>query len=345
MVGTAGATDGTWLGPVKVSPRSPTPRPASARRRSAWTARPAVSLGKAPVAVAGEGEHTVAGDGHGRGRATRRRPADVRHRYRRARGGAAGARRGGSSIPTVTPNGDKARRVHRDPLLGVGARDRHRRRQRTAPGSRSRTIGRQGRGRAPRGALGRANGQGHRRSGWPLHRHAHRHRPGRQRLGVPVAAPVDVYAALSAISRTPALFFPQDGDALAPKSTVRFTLLPPPACRSTSWMRKGTVVRSAWTDRDLEAGAQSWSWNGKLADGTWARARHVPVPRPGDQRRAGGRRLRRRPGRRVPRGHLDGHVAGPGAAFTITAVTAERLATAPRITVRQPGVIDLVRAR
>ena len=335
VVGTAGATEGTWLGPVKVSPAITDATSGVRTKTISVDGADPVSLGKAAVAVAGEGEHTVsvtATDVAGNAATTSRTfvidtVAPVVELLALAAEG--------SSIPTVTPNGDKAGESIAIPYS-------------VSESAAVTAVFADGTGVVVRTITGKVEA-GAREAAWD----------GRTAKGVavpdgrytvtltgtdpagnassPVVAPVDVYAALSAISRTPALFFPQDGDALAAKSTVRFTLLAPARVSLDVVDGKGTVVRTAWADRDFEAGSQSWSWNGKRADGTRAPRgtyRFLVRATNGEQAAAGAATTIADAFRTV----TSTTSPARGAAFTITVVTAERLATTPRITVRQPGV-------
>ena len=153
----------------------------------------------------------------------------------------------------------------------------------------------------------------------------------------PVSTPVDVYAALSAVSRTPGIFFPHDGDALAPKAAVTFTLLSSARVSLDIVDANGVPVRRVWTDRALGAGARSWTWDGRLANGSFAPRgtyRFVVRATNGEQMATRSATVISDAFRTVT------STASParGKAFFITAVTAERLSTTPRVTVRQPGL-------
>jgi len=63
-------------------------------------------------------------------------------------------------------------------------------------------------------------------------------------------------------------FFPQDGDPLLPTSKVTFRLTRTAATTLRLYDANGVLVRTVWTGRRLAAGSRSWTWNGKLADGT-----------------------------------------------------------------------------
>ena len=155
--------------------------------------------------------------------------------------------------------------------------------------------------------------------------------------GAPVATQVDVYAALASVSRSPTLFFPQDGDKLATKSTVTFRLLSPATVSLYVVDASGAVVRSAWTDRALPAGRVSWAWNGKLASGAWAPRgtyRFVVRASNGTQSATASASVL------ADAFRVTTSMASParGSSFTITAVTAEGLSTTSTVTIRQPGL-------
>jgi len=153
----------------------------------------------------------------------------------------------------------------------------------------------------------------------------------------PVTAPVDVYASLKAASRTPASFFPQDGDALAAKTTLSYTLLTPATVTVQVVDAAGTVVRTAYADRAMPAGAASWNWSGKLPDGTYAkRGTYRLVVSATNGTQAATQTLSVfadafRITTSVPS-------AVRGKAFTVTARTVEGLSTAPVLTIREPGL-------
>ena len=65
-------------------------------------------------------------------------------------------------------------------------------------------------------------------------------------------------------------FFPQDGDPLLPTSKISFRLTRTATTALRLYDPHGVLVRTVWTGRRLAAGVRSWTWNGKLADGTFA---------------------------------------------------------------------------
>jgi flagellar hook assembly protein FlgD len=155
--------------------------------------------------------------------------------------------------------------------------------------------------------------------------------------GKPETIAIDVYAALAALTRSPKVFFPQDGDALAARSTASFVLRSPASVTIQVVDKDGAVVRTGMTDKSLQAGPAKWTWNGWTDAGTFAPRgayRIVVATTNGTQRSE----------QRVPV-HADAFslsasvtTAVRGTAFKVTAVSAERLSTAPRIVVRQPGL-------
>ena len=87
------------------------------------------------------------------------------------------------------------------------------------------------------------------------------------------AAPVDVdvYASLAGLERSTPLFYPQDADRLAPRAAVAYRLLSPARVTIQVVDAQGAVVRRAVTDKAQKAGPASWSWNGKVAGGHYAK--------------------------------------------------------------------------
>jgi flagellar hook assembly protein FlgD len=148
---------------------------------------------------------------------------------------------------------------------------------------------------------------------------------------------VDVYAALASLTRTPSLFFPQDGDALATKTKATWTLLAPAVVSVEVRDLDGTVVRTAYTARELPAGPAAWTWNGKRQDGTWAargRYRIVVSATNGTQLAAQATVVIADAWRIT----TSATSAVRGKSLTITARTAEPLSTTPSVRVAEPGL-------
>jgi flagellar hook assembly protein FlgD len=65
-------------------------------------------------------------------------------------------------------------------------------------------------------------------------------------------------------------FYPQDRDALAPTSTVKFRLTRSAVVSMRILAADGHVVRTIWTDRSMAAGTKSWIWDGRVTGGALA---------------------------------------------------------------------------
>lgn len=78
---------------------------------------------------------------------------------------------------------------------------------------------------------------------------------------------VDRTAGLLRWSRS---FYPQDGDTLLQTSRLSFALTRTATTTLRLHDADGTLVRTVWSNRTLAAGTRSWTWNGKLPDGSYA---------------------------------------------------------------------------
>ena len=130
-------------------------------------------------------------------------------------------------------------------------------------------------------------------------------------------------------------FFPQDGDALRPSAALTWRLTRSAKTTLRLYDARGTLVRTVWSGRAQAAGSRSWTWDGRLANGTWVpqgryAARLTVTSSLGTQTLA----------RPV-------WVAGfsvtplatsvlPGQTLTVRFATIEPLATRPTVTFRQP---------
>jgi hypothetical protein len=147
----------------------------------------------------------------------------------------------------------------------------------------------------------------------------------------------DVYAALAGLTRTPSLFFPQDGDTLAAKATATWTLLSPARVSIRVLDRDGNVVRTGPTDKAFAAGTARWAWNGRDDAGAFAaRGLYQVVVTAGNGEQSATQRVSVRAD--AFRLSTSVETAVRGSSFVVTAVTAERLGAAPRVLVRQPGM-------
>jgi flagellar hook assembly protein FlgD len=156
-------------------------------------------------------------------------------------------------------------------------------------------------------------------------------------LGPPTTRVVGVYAAVSSLASTASVFWPHDGDARAPRTTLSFRL---GRAATVSWeIRKldGTVVYTRYAGAALPAGTYSFRWSGRnqagalLPPGTYLSyvrgdnatlglAQSIRVHMNAFNLRASDTTPRR------------------GQRITLYATSAENLRGAPRVRVEQPGV-------
>lgn len=132
-------------------------------------------------------------------------------------------------------------------------------------------------------------------------------------------------------------FYPQDGDALAPTSTLSWRLTRTATTTLALYDANGNRMRTVWSSRSQPAGSRAWSWNGRLADGTYAAqglytARLTVVSPYGTQTVARGVWASAFPG------SLSSKTVKPGQVLTVSFSSTEPLRNAPRVTFRQPGL-------
>lgn len=136
-------------------------------------------------------------------------------------------------------------------------------------------------------------------------------------------------------------FYPGDADALAPTSTLSYTLVRSAATTLAIYDASGALVRHVWANRAQTAAKRSWTWNGKLDDGTYApqgvyTARLTVVSAYSTQT--------------IGRGvvaaafitKLSATTVRAGQTLTVNFRTVEGLRTTPKVTFRQPGVSPVV---
>jgi hypothetical protein len=148
---------------------------------------------------------------------------------------------------------------------------------------------------------------------------------------------VTLYSALGHLRTSTAVFFPQDGDRLGSTATLGFTLASPAIVDWTIRDASGSVVRTLQSAAALEAGIQSFRWNGRTDAG-------VMVPR-GTYRSvvtAGNGTVSATQSVSVTadafRTGSSDSTPARGQRITITAVSAESLDAPPRLRVYQPGI-------
>ncbi len=332
LAGTAGLAAGTWRGPVTVTP--------SIRDAASGVAASGISidggttthLGTGPVVIEGEGPHTMtvtSRDAAGnRGTVTTDLVIDTTAPVLEVAAA-------GDTLPTVTPNGDGSLEsvtlpftVSEPGTVTAAVAD--------AAGSVVRTITT----RVASGAGGIA-WDGRTATGAPL-------ADGRYVVtltpvdaagnpGAPVTTAVDAYSALKTLTRSPVNFFPQDGDALATKTTAAFSLLVPATVTVRVLDRAGNLVRAGLTDKALPAGPARWAWNGKTDAGAYApRGIYRIVVTATNGTQAASQRVS--VAADAFRLATTVTAATRGKRFTLTAVSAEPLSATPKVVVRQPGL-------
>ena len=334
LTGTAGAAAGTWRSAVTVTPSIKDNASGVASRSIRIDGATGVPLGTDPVVIDGDGAHTVtvlARDVAGNlGTATATFAIDTTAPVVQLPAAP-------ETPPTITPNGDTTGEQVRLPFsvseagsLTVTVADATAKVVRTltlpvAAGAGS--IAWDG-----RNAAGAAVADGR----YTL---AFRPTDAAGNRGNPATAEVDVYAALQGLARSPSLFFPQDGDALARSATATWTLRSPAAVTVRVLDASGKVVRAPMTGKALPAGAGSWTWSGKTDAGAWAPRgtyRIVVTATNGTQSAS--------QAATVTADAFRITTSTPGATrgkpMTVSVSSAEGLATAPKLVVRQPGLAD-----
>jgi flagellar hook assembly protein FlgD len=332
LSGTKGEAAGTWRGPVTVTPTISDATSGVASKRVSIDGADSTALTASTVVVEGEGAHTVtfsSRDNAGNKKSTKVELVIDTVAPSIEIPGADGP------AQTVTPNGDSATETVTIPYsvteravvtAVVTAVDGSVVRTLTATvdeGERSLTWdGRTAAGKPVRDGAYSVTLSGTDAAG---------------NVGEPATTPVDVYAALAGLARTPVLFYPQDGDALAPRTKATWTLRAPAVVTVEVRNAAGEVVRTAYTAKELPAGAASWTWNGKLPDGSWAprgRYRIVVAATNGTQGATQTTTVLADAWKLTP----SVTTATRGKSFTITAQTAEPLSTTPYVTVVEPGL-------
>ena len=240
---------------------------------------------------------------------------------------------GGSKPATVTPNGDAVGEVVGLPFT-VSEASTVTARIAGPGGTAVRTL-------SADGGAGRISWDGRTATGRPVpdgrYTVALTARDAAGNVGEPATLEVDVYAALASVTRSPALFYPQDGDALARSSTVSFRLLSPATVSVKVLDARGDVVRTAYADRALAAGPVTWAWNGKVTGGAFAKPGpyRIAVTATNGTQRAGQSTTVEAAAFRLA---ASVTTAVRGHALTLTARSAERLSTTPVVVVSEPGV-------
>jgi flagellar hook assembly protein FlgD len=330
LTGTAGDAGGTWRSAVTLKPTFTDAISGMAGRLVSIDGGPATALSGGSVVVEPDGAHVVTFTGidAAGNQATASRSFVIDTAPPVVTPGDSGSR-----PPTVTPNGDKVTESISLPFA-VSEASTVTARIAGPGGATVRTL-------SAAGTAGRIAWDGRTATGKPVpdgrYTVALTGRDVAGNVGEPATLEVDVYAALASLTRTPTLFYPQDGDALARKSTIAFRLLAPATVTVRVLDANGDVVRTAYADRALPAGAASWAWNGQVAGGAFAKPGiyRIAVSATNGIQRAG-----QSTSVEAAAFHLSPSVesAVRGRGFTLTARSAEPLATTPVVVVNEAGV-------
>ena len=89
-----------------------------------------------------------------------------------------------------------------------------------------------------------------------------------ENVGSSQSTSVRLATALGFVKSSKALFFPQDGDALASTTGLSFVLAHPGSVTLTIREPSGTVVDTVFADEDLTAGTHTVVYNGRRGDGS-----------------------------------------------------------------------------
>jgi hypothetical protein len=151
-----------------------------------------------------------------------------------------------------------------------------------------------------------------------------------------VELPLAVDRTVSGFSVVPAVFHPQDGDALAPSTRVSFRLIRAATTRLAILDASGAEVRVAWTDRAQGAGDVAWTWDGTAGGAPVAPGRYIVALSATTD--LGTVELRRAVVADAFDIRLSAAMVRVGETLTVTVVAAEPLRSAPGVTLSQPGL-------
>jgi flagellar hook assembly protein FlgD len=156
-------------------------------------------------------------------------------------------------------------------------------------------------------------------------------------LGTAVDRPVKLIGALRAVTSSPLLFFPQDGDGLAKTTFLKFTLARP---MEVTWTLRNAASQTVITRLPTAvrpAGSYGWTFNGRLPNGTMLpRGKYTSYVNATDGTLTVAQAVSF---------VMDAFTITPsdttparGQSITVTAKSAETLASAPTLWVTQPGI-------
>ena len=155
--------------------------------------------------------------------------------------------------------------------------------------------------------------------------------------GIAQERTVSLVAALSRVTSSVPVFYPQDRDSLAPSTTLSFTLARPMTVTWTLRDAAGRIVDTHLAAAALPAGSQSWVFDGRRSDGTMLPAgRYLSYVTARDGSVVVSQSVSFeadaflvKPSDATP---------GRGQTITVTVSSAEPLSARPRLSVYEPGL-------
>jgi len=155
--------------------------------------------------------------------------------------------------------------------------------------------------------------------------------------GAGVTRPLTVVNLVGFVATSTALFFPQDGDRLAPSTSLSFRITRPATVTWTIRDATNQVVATHLQDAAVGAGSQAWAFNGRRDNGSMLPAgTYTSVVTASD----GTFVTSQARGFEMNAFSIQPSTSRPrrGTRMTVSATTAERLSTAMRLYVYQPGL-------
>ena len=154
--------------------------------------------------------------------------------------------------------------------------------------------------------------------------------------GPSAARLVRVIGALRSVATSRTIVYPQDGDSLATTTELSFNLARPMTVTWTLRDAAGTIVDTHLAAVQLPAGSHSWTFDGRTSAGTMLPAgRYTSYVAATDGVLTAAQSVSFNAIAFVIK--ANDRTPGRGQVVTITAVSAESLAAAPRLSMTQPG--------
>ena len=149
------------------------------------------------------------------------------------------------------------------------------------------------------------------------------------------SVPIVVDRTLSTVRWSPAAFFPQDGDGLAPSSRLTFRLARPATVTARIYAG-ATVIRTIWSNRAMAAGSHGFTWDGRNAAGAFV-PKGAYTAKVTTTSAIGTSVLTRSVTADAFRTIVSSGAVAAGQQLTVTVRATEALRAAPTISLIQPG--------